>query len=52
MIRTPVSISGGGCGYSLKIKCTDVEKAKRKLDEKGVSYISSYKMTDRGENIV
>ena len=46
LIRTPVSLSGGGCGYSLKVKCFETEKAKRILEEKNIAYISSYKSAD------
>ncbi len=48
LLRTPVSLSGGGCGYSLKIKCKDTEAAKRTLEKNKVGYISVFRINGQG----
>ncbi|MBQ7625078.1 MAG: DUF3343 domain-containing protein [Clostridia bacterium] len=52
MIRTPVSLSGGGCGYSLRIKCKDLEAAKKILAKTGVSFISAFRINEQGKYCV
>lgn len=48
LVRTPLSLSGGGCGYSLKIKHNDIESAKKTLESSHVKYLSVYKVNNQG----
>ena len=46
--KTPVSLSGGGCGYSLKIKCRDVDRAKNIVAKNNIGYISLFRINEKG----
>ena len=46
--RTPRSMEEQGCGYSLRLRGTDAERARQLLREAGVGFQKTYLMGDDG----
>jgi type III secretory pathway lipoprotein EscJ len=44
--RTPRSLAEQGCGYSLRVSCTQLTKAIRLLQQKGIVYRKVYRLGD------
>lgn len=43
LMRKPGNVQGNGCGYGLKVNCSNIDKARKILEEKGIGYLSVWK---------
>ena len=48
MQRTPKWMEEKGCGYSLKMDCTDMMASSVLLRQAGIAYRKAYSLTDSG----
>ena len=43
IIRKPTGLQGNGCGYAIKIKCSDLAECVETLSRAGINYISIWR---------
>ena len=44
--RTPRAMAEQGCGYSLRLNCRDMQRAKEILRQKGIAYRKIYQIME------